>query len=65
MPSIFKVLATIAVWILFVYGCLAILGGLIVCGMQTTGLVGWLHLFSGVASLILSLVAMKLRKDLE
>jgi hypothetical protein len=65
MPPIFKALATITVWVLFVYGCLAILGGLIICGMKTTSPVGWFHQFVGVASLILSLVAMKLRKSLE
>jgi hypothetical protein len=65
MPPIFKTLATITVWVLFVYGGLAILGGLIICGMQTTGFVGWFHQFVGIASLILSVVAMKLRKGLE
>jgi hypothetical protein len=37
MPPIFKALASIAAWVLFVYGWLGILGGLIICGMKTTG----------------------------
>jgi hypothetical protein len=65
MPPIFKKFATITVWVLFIYGCLAILGGLIICGMKTTGLVGWFHQFVGIASLILSSVAAWLRKALE
>jgi len=65
MPTIFKTLATIVAWGLFVYGGLAILGGLVICGMQTTGLVGWFHQFVGVASLVLSVVVMLLRKKME
>jgi hypothetical protein len=65
MPPIFKALATIAVWVLFVYGWLGILGGLVICGMKTTGSVEWLHIFSGVASLVLSVVVMRLRQKME
>ena len=65
MPSIFKTLATIAAWGLFVYGWLAMLGGLVICGMQTKGLEGWLHQFVGIASLVLSVVVMLLRKKME
>jgi hypothetical protein len=65
MPSLFKVLASIAAWVLFVYGLLAILGGLVICGMQTTGLVGWAHQFVGITSLVLSVVVMILRKKME
>ena len=65
MPPIFKALATIAAWALFVYGWLAILGGFVVCGMQTTDLVGWFHQFVGIASLFLSIVVMRLRQKME
>jgi hypothetical protein len=65
MPPIFKALATITAWLLFIYGWLAILGGLVICGMQTTGLVGWLHQFVGIASLVLSVVVMKLRQGMK
>jgi hypothetical protein len=51
--------------VLFIYGCLAIVGGLITCGMKATELVGWIHQFIGVASLILSSVAAWIRKALE
>ena len=65
MLPIFKALATIAAWALFVYGWLAILGGFVVCGMQTTDLVGWFHQFVGIASLVLSVVVMRLRQKME
>jgi hypothetical protein len=65
MPPVFKALATIAAWVLFIYGWLGILGGLVICGMQTAGLVGWLHAFVGVASLVLSVVVMKLRQGMR
>ena len=65
MPPIFKALATISAWVLFVYGWLGILGGLVICGMKTTGSVAWLHIFSGVASLVLSVVVMRLRQKME
>ena len=62
MPSIFKALASITVWILFVYGCLAVLGGLVLCAMSVSGakvndISALVHPCVGVASLILSVVA--------
>jgi len=65
MPPIFKALATIAVWILFVFGCLGILGGLVFCFMRVSSPAALLHPCIGVGSLILSVVAMQLRKGLE
>jgi hypothetical protein len=66
MPSKFKVLATITVWILFVLGCI---GVLFVCGgiahrVGGTPLIigAW---FASILSLIFAVVAMKLRKMLE
>jgi hypothetical protein len=65
MPQIFKVLVSIAVWILFVYGCLGVIGGLVVCGMRVHGVAALVHPLVGIASLILSCVAAWLRKKLE
>jgi hypothetical protein len=65
MPPIFKALATITAWVLFIYGWLAILGGLVICGMGTTSLVGWLHQFVGIPSLVLSVVVMRLRQGMK
>jgi hypothetical protein len=66
MPSIFKALATITVWILFVYGCV---GVLFVCG-GVAHTVGGTPLVIGawvasILSLIFAVAAMKLRKMLE
>ncbi len=65
MPSIFKTLASITVWILFIFGCLSLLGGFARAFMG-----GELRLVSayfgyGILSLILSVVAARLRKALE
>jgi hypothetical protein len=67
MPQIFKALATITAWFLFIWGLiLAVIDGFVfpIVGKVTmteayfaTGL--------GIASLILSVVAMKLRKMLQ
>jgi hypothetical protein len=66
MPSIFKALATITVWILFVYGCV---GVLFVCGGVAHAVGGtpliidaWV---ASILSLIFAVAAMKLRKMLE
>ena len=71
MPSIFKALATIAAWILFIGGCLSVLGGFagVIAGPQGPALAGAtpveFRLAIGMAALILSVAAMKLRKSLE
>ena len=65
MPQIFKALASITVWILFISGCLATL--LAPLSRLTRGEVfGSLAAWAiGVTCLILAVVAMKLRKTLE
>ena len=63
MPPIFKALASITVWILFVTGCLVILTCLPLPYLDFGG--NWQRLAVGVASLVLSVVTMKLRKSLE
>ena len=75
MPSVFKALATIAAWVLFISGCLQLLGG---AGgyfyiYYVTGSVGVLPVSTrilvvwglGTGSLILAVCAMKLRQMLE
>ena len=70
MPSYFKALATISAWFLFIVGWLTIavpfIMGLVV-GMVPEGPPeGIISLYQiGVASIILSVVAMKLRQTLE
>lgn len=72
MPSIFKALATIAAWVLFVFGNAALLVGLIrvlrsaranADGPTVSLMAAYFGL--GIASLALSVVVMKLRKSLE
>ena len=65
MPPIFKALASIVVWILFISGCIATIVSpitRIVMGEVFTSLVAWAI---GVASFILAVCAMKLRQMLE
>ncbi len=73
MPPIFKALCSITVWILFVFGCLALLGGFgrivgyalnMATGWESGRLIG-AYFVMGILSLILSAVAMKIRKSLE
>jgi len=65
MPPIFKALASIVVWILFISGCIATIVSpitRIVMGEVFTSLVAWAL---GIACLILLVCAMKLRQMLE
>ena len=71
MPSIFKALASISAWVLFIAGLIlivwptlmSIVTGSIVAGPPAWQMVaGWA---GGVISLILSVCAMKLRQMLE
>ena len=73
MPAIFKAMATITVWIFFVFGCLSILGGFIRIASASIGLLhrpasGLLiivYFILGITSLALSMAAMRTRKKLE
>ena len=75
MPSIFKALASISAWVLFISGWLQLLGGAVTYGYTcyisgATGLIAIstriLMLWGlGAGSLILSVCAMKLRQMLE
>lgn len=63
MPPVFKALATIVVWILFVTGCLVIITALPIPFREMSN--SWQRLAVGIASLVLSVVVMKFRKTLE
>ena len=70
MPSIFRALASISVWILFIVGCSWLLVNLISWTAAEVGTTedwqaGVAAEALGIAAIILSVVAMKLRKDLE
>ena len=70
MPPIFKALATISAWFLFIVGWLTVAVPLVMglaIGMDAEGPPeGIISLYQiGVASIILSVVAMKLRQKLE
>ena len=67
MPPIFKALATITAWFLFIWGLiLAVFDGLV---LPLIGQISMTEAYFatglGIASLILSVVAMKLRKMLQ
>lgn len=70
MPSVFKALASITVWVLFVFGLLALVAGfgrIIAAGAGAASPAVDLmsaYFGFGVASLFLSVVAMKLRQML-
>ncbi len=66
MPKIFKALATITAWILFVFGLLSLVSGFgrIVGGSPELELMS-AYFGYGVGSLFLSVVVMKLRQMLE
>lgn len=70
MPSIFKALASISVWILFLVGCSWLLINFISWALAGFGTpenwqVGVASEAIGITAIILSVVAMKLRKNLE
>ncbi len=65
MPSIFKALASITVWVLFIFGGLCLLGGLArAIGARSESALPLIaaYLGFGVASLALSVVSAKLRQ---
>ncbi len=73
MPQIFKALATINAWVLFVLGWLVLLIGVLIMpsieGVIFAGtappMLFWVALASAIAILTLSVVLMKLRQMLE
>ncbi len=68
MPPVFKPLASLTVWILFLFGCLSLLGGLArvvgIGGERALPLISAYFGF-GIASLTLSVVVAKLRQTME
>ena len=66
MSSIFKALASITVWVLFIFGALALLGGFVrIIGGQPEIDLMTAYFGFGVGSLFLSVAAMKLRQMME
>jgi high-affinity nickel permease len=71
MPQIFKALTSITVWILFIFGCLSLLGGFARAFGASVGMDSpELSLVSayfgyGIVSLFLSVIAVKIRRGLE
>jgi hypothetical protein len=68
MPSVFKALATIAVWVLFIFGLLRLAIGLVMAftsGPEQAAMGAYLDFAVGVGSLILSVVAMRLRQAMK
>ena len=68
MPSKFKSMATIAAWVLFVFGLLRLMVGLIMSfstGPASPPTQVYLDFAVGIGSITLSVVVMKLRKMLE
>ena len=69
MPPIFKALATITVWVLFIWGCVTMLsatvGYYVGIGIHTPTLAVIACWGVGTAELILAVCAMKLRQMLE
>ncbi len=64
MPPIFKTLASITVWILFIFGCLSLLGGFVrifVSSQRAVPLISF-YFGYGIISLTLSVVSAKLRQ---
>ena len=66
MPSIFKALATITAWVLFIFGALSLFGGFgrIFGGAPEVDMMTAYFGF-GVAGLFLSVVTMKIRQKME
>jgi len=70
MPPIFKALATIAAWILFIGGCISIvvttINWLVITGfIGEPGIDAFMGWGLGAVELILAVCAMKLRQILE
>ncbi len=68
MPSIFKALSTITAWVLFIFGLLRLLIGLVMAvttGPRSPELAVYLDFTVAIAAMTLSVVVMLLRKKLE
>lgn len=67
MSSVFKTLASITVWILFVFGCLSLVVGFvrIFTGSDPTLPLISAYFGYGIVSLTLSVVTAKLRQTME
>ena len=68
MPPVFKILSTIAVWVLFIFGLLRLVIGLVVAfslGPAQPPIEAYLDFGVGVSSITLSVVVMELRRRFQ
>ena len=66
MPPVFKALASITTWVLFIFGLLSLVAGFGRIGMNTADVKLMTAYFGfGVAGLVLSVVTAKLRHSME
>lgn len=68
MPPVFKALSTIAAWVLFVFGLLRLVIGLVVAfslGPAQPPIEAYLDFAVGVSSITLSVVVMELRRRFQ
>ena len=69
MPDIFKALASISVWILFVAGCANFIITLVTLAIDGVSSEEWEHTAAFLAiatvSILFSVIAMKIRKKME
>ena len=65
MPPVFKSLVSIAVWILFIFGFLALVGGFVRALRGSELRLVFSYFGFGILSLFLSVVAVKLRSTLD
>ncbi len=67
MSALFKGLTTAVIWILFIFGVLRLVIGLVMAfstGPDTAAIENYLDFFVGICSLTLSVVVMKLRQSM-
>ncbi len=65
MPAIFKVFASVTVWILFVFGLISLIGGFVRMFQNDTLAMISFYLGFGVASLALSAVVARIRQTMS
>lgn len=68
MKPVLKALATIAVWVLFIFGLLRLVIGLVMAftsGPHEAALENYLDFAVGVGSIFLSVVAIRIRQKLD
>jgi ABC-type antimicrobial peptide transport system permease subunit len=67
MSALFKGLATTVIWVLFIFGLIRLIVGLVMAfssGPDTASIETYLDFFVAICSLTLSVVVMKLRQSM-